>query len=293
MAIRSTNSEIKSIPGGTIGLPWLSEIASVYSSSALHMDWHRHPDGEIICCVKGEMAYEFRNHRPITLCNGEFLVIPAKTEHRLTSGIDAPSRRVSFLFKSKRTKPFLFSIFTGSAYRALLSRLSASGFKPKRFSASTRDTIVRLGHFLHRTPQRLTDIDKCEIRILICSLLVDCARGNGAIMSKPEVKMMDEATAWLEKHFSEQVSIPLLVEHMGYGRTRFFSLFKQKTGLSPNDYLIRLRIKKAKELLQSGTLPIGDIAKHVGFTNSTFFSTTFKRLVGASPSEFRAPKERG
>lgn len=46
-------------------------------------------------------------------------------------------------------------------------------------------------------------------------------------------------------HFAEKISAPQLVKLSGYGRSRFFSLFLADTGMTPNDYLVRVRIEKA------------------------------------------------
>ena len=95
--MKLTQNAIRRIDGQRIGLSWLDKIESVYSDEAMHMNWHTHDAIEIICCLTGIMSYEFYGKRNVTLKMSESLVIPPRCRHRLSSGVDAPSRRVSFL----------------------------------------------------------------------------------------------------------------------------------------------------------------------------------------------------
>ena len=95
---------------------------------------------------------------------------------------------------------------------------------------------------------------------------------------------MNEATKWLEGNYRRHVDLEELIRHMGYGRTRFFILFKEHTGLSPKDYLIRFRIAQAQKLLASG-MSVKETATAVGFSDPAFFSRTFRQQTGKSPSK--------
>ena len=92
---------------------------------------------------------------------------------------------------------------------------------------------------------------------------------------------------YLEEHHAEGVRIADLARYIGYGRARLFELFKRQTGLAPNDYLMRFRVRKAQELLASTALPVHEVAQRVGMTDAGYFSTMFKRLTGRSPSDCR------
>jgi AraC family transcriptional regulator len=68
---------------------------------------------------------------------------------------------------------------------------------------------------------------------------------------------------------------------------RYFStLFKQSTGLTPHQYVIRTRVDRAKQLLLQGEISIADIAQNVGFANQSHLNLHFKRLVGVTPKQF-------
>ena len=67
---------------------------------------------------------------------------------------------------------------------------------------------------------------------------------------------------------------------MGYGRTRLFTLFKRHTGLTPNEYLVRLRIRKAREMAERGNADAAAVAKAVGFNDTSYFRSVYLRYTG-------------
>jgi AraC family transcriptional regulator len=67
----------------------------------------------------------------------------------------------------------------------------------------------------------------------------------------------------------------------------FSRMFKVSTGLSPHQYIMRQRIERAKALLSDTDLPVGMVAREVGFASPSHFAQQFRRLVGLSPRSFR------
>ena len=121
------------------------------------------------------------------------------------------------------------------------------------------------------------------LRALCCTILYRTAE----TLSKPIIpsspQMMDEAIHFLEGNYAKKIGIDDLAQRMGYGRTRLFHLFKQHTGLTPNEYLVRYRIEKAKELIGKHSIPIRKIARATGFSTESYFRSVFKKYTGHNP----------
>jgi AraC-like DNA-binding protein len=95
----------------------------------------------------------------------------------------------------------------------------------------------------------------------------------------------------LEQALRHRLSYQWTVEEMaalvGLGTTAFNEKVKSYTGFSPLNYLINIRISEAIKLLKRPDGNVTDIALDTGFYSSQHFSTTFKKLTGYTPSEFR------
>ena len=83
------------------------------------------------------------------------------------------------------------------------------------------------------------------------------------------------------------LSLQMLAKESGYSRVHFVRMFRAATGHSPHNYLIRLRLDRARELLVSPTLSLTDIALECGFSSHSHLSRVFRKVLGATPSEYR------
>lgn len=115
-----------------------------------------------------------------------------------------------------------------------------------------------------------------------------CAYGILGVMlqNKPATEkssLIDTAVGLMQIHYPEPLSIAGLAEQVGLERTYFSDLFKQKTGYSPYQYLTRLRIQKACQLMQEHS--ISDTAYLVGMEPHNF-GRVFKKEVGVSPRTY-------
>jgi AraC family transcriptional regulator len=78
-----------------------------------------------------------------------------------------------------------------------------------------------------------------------------------------------------------------LAAETGYSASHFFRVFRATTGCTPHQYLLRLRMERAIELMRKPSLALLDIALECGFANETHFSRTFRERFGSPPGQFR------
>lgn len=99
------------------------------------------------------------------------------------------------------------------------------------------------------------------------------------------------AIEYMNSNYQKGININDITNYIGIERTYFFRLFKKRTDLSPQDFLINLRMKRAKSLLTETHRSIKDIAISTGYDNYLSFIKTFKAKVGMSPSDYRKQKK--
>lgn len=100
--------------------------------------------------------------------------------------------------------------------------------------------------------------------------------------------MINETIAYISSHYHHyDISTESLADMANLTPGYFGKLFAEHTGKTVNEYIMTLRLSKAKELLTSTGLTINDISSRIGFTNSTYFITLFKKSFGISPNQYR------
>jgi AraC-like DNA-binding protein len=90
-----------------------------------------------------------------------------------------------------------------------------------------------------------------------------------------------------DRHYAETLDLAALAEVAGLSKYHFHRLFAATYGRSPAAYLSERRIERAQDLLRATNLTVTEICHAVGFSSLGSFSSTFRRIVGASPSEFQ------
>ncbi len=111
--------------------------------------------------------------------------------------------------------------------------------------------------------------------------------GHKGDMPTASLMKMGKVLGYLQSHYRNPIHLEDLVALSGMTQRTFMRVFNEATGLSPIDYLIRLRVAKAGELLTITNQSVTEVAFRVGFEDSNYFTRQFKRIVGTSPSAYR------
>ncbi len=98
---------------------------------------------------------------------------------------------------------------------------------------------------------------------------------------------VQKAINYIREHCQEEISLTTVAEYVRLNPTYFSRFFKEETGCSFVEYLKKLRIEKAKELLRTSNLKIYEICEALGYQSVQYFSTLFKNMVGVTPQEYR------
>lgn len=95
------------------------------------------------------------------------------------------------------------------------------------------------------------------------------------------------ARNYVAQHYHEHVTVEDLARAASVSPSYLTRLFRQQMETSPHDYLLRYRINHAKQLLMETDLPIGEIARKVGFTSESNFSYRFSKMCDTTPRAYR------
>jgi len=105
--------------------------------------------------------------------------------------------------------------------------------------------------------------------------------------AEAEPPMIRRAKAYIAGHYGDPVGLDEMARTMHVSTFYFCKMFKRATGLTFTDYLGRVRVEKAKNLLLNPHLRVSEIAYTVGFQSLTHFNRVFRKLTGESPTDFR------
>lgn len=98
---------------------------------------------------------------------------------------------------------------------------------------------------------------------------------------------INQSIEYMNNNYSSNIKIAHIANHVGLNRSYFSSLFTKTLGISPQEYLLSLRVEKACNLLSDLQLSIGDISRQVGYVDQLTFSKIFKKNKGVSPKLYR------
>ncbi len=93
---------------------------------------------------------------------------------------------------------------------------------------------------------------------------------------------------YMLRHLNEELCVSKLSQIADISASHFFWLFKQATGDTPIQFLIRARMRRAQTLLQETGLTVKEIAAQLGYRDEFYFSRQFKSYYGSAPSHYRA-----
>lgn len=136
----------------------------------------------------------------------------------------------------------------------------------------------------HMTAGSLLEIhDLLEEYIKKC-----CAQVKETLSAKRSEVAVHIVRSYIEEHLKDEgLSVEIAAKLVHFSVSYLREIFKDVTGESFNEYLIRKRMEKAGELLRKTSMKVADIAEGCGYDNQRYFSSSFKKFYGCTPTEFK------
>jgi len=230
-----------------------------------------------------------------TVVSGEGLFVSGGTSYPCKAGdtfVIFPGELFSYEADAGMPWHYVWAAFVGHAGESVLASIGVTprhpvvrgdGHKLLGIYRRMRNTLQ------HAETAGLADLEASGLlRLLLHGLGRANLAGQAARLKPPTdiERQVEHAIRWLTVQFTQQISIEGMSRSLGYHRTHLSKMFKRATGLSPMQYLLKLRMERAMTLLE-GTLTVEQVAASVGFGDALYFSKQFRKWTGRSPSAYR------
>lgn len=219
---------------------------------------------ELIYCLNGKFFYLSNNC--LSICRmDEFIIIPPNTK--------------TFIYENEATC-LHWQFDTANAY-------GSPQIEPR--SDNTVSSFKELLLLMMREKERNDSYNReCLAiyeKILLLRLISSLEYTDDSVLKLPS--HLNFVISYFKEHCHEKINIPVLLEETGYSYNHVRHLFKNAFGVSPKQYLMQIRLEKARKLIQNTSLSINEIAGRCGFESTVAFNAYYKKRYLKSPIECR------
>ena len=150
--------------------------------------------------------------------------------------------------------------------------------------------LMVLGELAQAAAEGRSDIALDEVGLLLTRRFLDLHAGviqRIESTSARDRRRAVETALWIDAHAHEPVDLDTSAREAGVSTFHFLRLFVNVLGVTPHQYLVRARLRRAARLLAADTRAITEVAYEVGFNDLSNFVRSFRRAAGVSPRGFR------
>ena len=149
--------------------------------------------------------------------------------------------------------------------------------------ASATNNIMRIAMEDHSQKDIMADFALKELLIRLMQTQARNMVEKGALKNTSRIGFVVD---YIKKNLHQKLSVDAIAKLAYVSKSGFFELFKEELGISPNEFIVKERIKKAKELL-SRNFSVKETAFQTGFTDTNYFTRVFKQWVGTTPKNYQ------
>ena len=157
-------------------------------------------------------------------------------------------------------------------------------------SVAPLSELMVLGELAQATAEGRGDFGLDEIGMLFTSRFLELVSGQErpAVKARPQDRRRAVETAlWLDAHAQQPVNLQSAAHEAGLSPFHFLRMFRSVLGVTPHQYLVRARLRRAARLLCEDDRSVSEVAFDAGFADLSNFVRTFHRAAGLSPRLFR------
>lgn len=260
-------------------------LSILHSSHHGPMEPHTHDFHELVYIRRGRGIHHINGH-PYPIIAGDLYLMRPGEDHRYETGAE-PVDIINIIFYD--------SLFSASDWAAVQDLPGLAPFFREKTSERHKLT---LGPPDDHVVETLCERIRAELlrrpsgyrllcRSLVLELLLTIARVAHGQDDGHAIGPIATAIAYLHAHPEEPVTMGDLAAETGLSANYLGERFRAETGVTVADYLNRLRVDRARELLADSTSSVTDIALSTGFDGASYFGKVFRRLTGHTPRAYR------
>ncbi|WP_135554751.1 AraC family transcriptional regulator [Paenibacillus cymbidii] len=229
-----------------------------------------------IYCAEGEGWIVLPGDRTFRVAEGQLAVIPAGVPHRYGASAEDPWTIYWFHLQGDHAGQLisLYGLDAGPAPLPLGTR--------SRWLEGFEQMYALLTDKTYSVPVQAHAAQIARHMVSTAGLTA----GRTAQDKKRE-RYLEQAIRYMTDRLSDSVTLSGLARHTGVSKQHLIHLFNRETGCPPIEYFLRMKIRRAGQLLDLTDLSIKEISAVVGLSDPYYFSRLFKKVMGCSPTTYR------
>lgn len=227
--------------------------------------------------MAGKGTFTSSGHHAVKLTQGDLFYLP---------------RSQTCYFQADHNDPWQY-FWIGLAGSGTNKMLKSSNLPNKNFLRQIQNTkffvtLKKIYDTLNKKNSLLNNIQIASLTYQLFYHLISEFPNHPPVRKTPKTDQYQIAIDYLNKNYTDPTcNIVELCNRLGVSRSFLYALFRKNTKISPQKYLMKLRMEAAKKELIHTTHNLKEIAKKVGYSDEFTFSKAFKRYSGISPNVFR------
>lgn len=249
---------------------------------------HWHDELEFAVIQEGKADYLI-GEESVQLCQGDGIFINSKVIH----GYEAGERAVvpNIVFASELISGGNQTVYQKFVQPVLYSSISCLSLSNQ---IDWQSEILQSLHRIFRLLNSEEETRELDVQINLASIWRKLYMNRQACMELPQNAGFQTTQArlrlmleYIYEHYTEKIRLADIASAAKVSKSEALRCFKEGADTSPVDYLIQFRLNKARELLQTTTNTVTEIAATVGFENVGYFGRMFKKAFGTTPQNLR------